>query len=130
MPLIYRRVLYGKPGTADQIVQLLRESGTLARRYAPNTKMRILVDHFSGRSDRVVAEVEIKDTAEFMPLWGRSCRNLKPRPNTRHWKKEGSNSQIIPKPNGGGWFNPWLRRYARNMRKLPNNGKILPKCGR
>lgn len=70
MSFIYRRILYGKPGTADPIVQLLKESDQLLRRYIPDAKTRVLVDHMSGRSDRVVAEFEMDDTAEFFAFMG------------------------------------------------------------
>ncbi|MBI4338094.1 MAG: hypothetical protein HY683_09745 [Chloroflexi bacterium] len=70
MSFIMRRVMYGKPGTADQIVQVLKDSEQLVRRYDARTKMRILVDHMSGRSDRVVGEFEMNDVADFYAFMG------------------------------------------------------------
>ncbi|MBI2852595.1 MAG: hypothetical protein HYX84_05805 [Chloroflexi bacterium] len=70
MSFIMRRIIYGKPGTADQIAQVMKDSEQLMRRDAPGVKMRILVDHMSGRSDRVVGEVEMNDIAEFYAFMG------------------------------------------------------------
>jgi hypothetical protein len=66
-----RRVVYGKPGAADQIVQVLKEGEEFMRRHGTPPKMRILVDHMSGRSDTVVEELEMDDMADFYASLGK-----------------------------------------------------------
>ncbi|MBI2917028.1 MAG: hypothetical protein HYY01_03455 [Chloroflexi bacterium] len=65
MSFVMRRVMYGRPGTADQIVQVMKDSERFVRRYDAHARMRVLVDHMSGRSDRVVGEFEMDDIADF-----------------------------------------------------------------
>ncbi len=58
MTVIHRRVFYAKVGAAGELVQHLREGEKVLRRYGLEFKTRLLTDHLSGRSDRVVAEWE------------------------------------------------------------------------
>ncbi|MBI4295926.1 MAG: hypothetical protein HY667_02275 [Chloroflexi bacterium] len=70
MSFIMRRVMYGKPGTADQLVQLMKDSERFLERYGGVAKMRTLVDHMCGRSDRVVGEFEMNDISDFYAFMG------------------------------------------------------------
>ena len=65
MPYIHRRVFYGKVGTADRIVDQIREGDRLMAQYGVNLRSRLLTDHLSGRTDRVVWEVEVDDLNEM-----------------------------------------------------------------
>ena len=57
MPLIHRRIFYGKVGTGDQLVQHLRDGEQTMQGYGLDFKTRLLTDHMTGRSDRVVARM-------------------------------------------------------------------------
>lgn len=70
MSFIFRRVIYGKPGSADQLVQIMKDTELFARRYDARAKMRVLVDHMSGRTDTVIGEFEVEDITEFYSFMG------------------------------------------------------------
>lgn len=61
MTIVHRRIFYGKVGTANEIVKLLKEFEAMAKPtgLAPKTT-RILTDHQSGRTDRVAWAWEIE----------------------------------------------------------------------
>lgn len=63
MPVIHRRVFYGKVGTAGHLVEHLLEGEKLLLRNGVDFKTRLLTDHMSGRSDRVAAEWEADSVA-------------------------------------------------------------------
>ncbi len=63
MAIIHRRTFYAKVGQAGPLVAQLREFGTIAAQYGMALEQRILTDHQSGRTDRVVWEWEIESTA-------------------------------------------------------------------
>ena len=65
MAIIQRRTFYAKVGQAGPLVAQLREFGKLAAQYSVGLKDRILTDHQSGRTDRVVWEWEIESMAEL-----------------------------------------------------------------
>lgn len=70
MSFIMRRIMYSKPGAASEIVRVMKDSEQLLRRHEARARMRILVDHMSGRSDRVVGEFEMDDIADFYAFLG------------------------------------------------------------
>ncbi len=59
MPIIQRRVFYGKIGTAEDLVEWAKEMYDLIHEQAPEMKFRVMSDYQSGRTDRVVVEVEM-----------------------------------------------------------------------
>lgn len=63
MAVIQRRVFYGKVGTADALVGWATEMYGLIQTHNPSVKYRIMSDHQSGRTDRVVAEIEVESLA-------------------------------------------------------------------
>ncbi len=65
MTLINRRVFYAKVGMAGPLVDHVREFGKLAAQYGAPLKDRILSDYQSGRTDRVVWELEVEDLSEI-----------------------------------------------------------------
>ncbi len=65
MAIIHKRTFYAKVGQAGPLVAQLREFGKLATQYGVGLKDRILTDHQSGRTDRVVWEWEIESTTEL-----------------------------------------------------------------
>lgn len=70
MSFIMRRILFGKPGSADQIVQVMKDGEQFLQRFEARARMRILVDHMSGRSDTVIEEFEMNDIADFYAFMG------------------------------------------------------------
>ncbi len=65
MAIINRRTFYAKVGQAGPLVAQLREFGKLAAQHGMDLQQRILTDHQSGRTDRVVWEWEIEAMAEL-----------------------------------------------------------------
>ena len=87
MPMLHRRVFYGKVGTAGQLVGHLREGEQALRRYGVDFKTRLLTDHMSGRPDRVVAEWEAEKVGDFDALMEGHWLTLRPRRRwARGWK--------------------------------------------
>ena len=58
MSVIERRVFYGKPGRADAIVGICKEFVAMLEPLGNVKSSRVLTDHLSGRTDRVVMEIE------------------------------------------------------------------------
>ncbi len=58
MAIVQRRVFYGKVGTADRLVEWANEMYGLIAAKEPGLKQRVLTDHQSGRTDRMVVEIE------------------------------------------------------------------------
>ena len=65
MAIIHRRTFYAKVGKAAPLVAHLREFGKLAAQHGMPIKERILTDHQSGRTDRVVWEWEVEALADL-----------------------------------------------------------------
>ncbi len=65
MAIIHRRTFYAKVGGAGPLVAHLREFDKLAAQHGVGLEQRILTDHQSGRTDRVVWEWEIESMAEL-----------------------------------------------------------------
>jgi len=60
MAIIQRRVFYGKVGAAGDLVSWANEMYSLIKESNPAVKIRIMSDHQSGRTDRVVSEIEVE----------------------------------------------------------------------
>ncbi len=56
MTIIHRRVFYARVGNAEQLVQHFRDAEASMGRFGVNFDTRIMTDHLTGRSDRVVVE--------------------------------------------------------------------------
>ena len=65
MPYEERRVFYGKVGKAGPLVEQVKEMFKLAESAGPSHRWRVLTDHLSGRTDRVVMEWEVDELSDF-----------------------------------------------------------------
>jgi hypothetical protein len=65
MTIIQRRTFYGKVGAADSLVEWAREMYALIQTQGQAASYRIMTDHLSGRTDRVVVEVEAESLADL-----------------------------------------------------------------
>ena len=65
MPVVMRRVFYGKVGRGYELIDHLQEGNILARRQGLAIKPRVLSDRLSGRTDRVVIEWEAESINEI-----------------------------------------------------------------
>ena len=68
MPVVMRRVFYGKVGRGYELIDRLQEGNILARQQGMAIKPRILADYSSGRTDRVVVEWEAHSVQELYAL--------------------------------------------------------------
>lgn len=85
MAIVHRRVFFGKSGTGDQIVGVLQEGEALLAQAGAGFKTRILTDHMSGRTDRVVAEWEANDMGEIEAAMGKAMANSQVQASFRGW---------------------------------------------
>ena len=65
MAIVQRRVFYGKVGAADELVGWANEMYALIKTHNPGISYRVMSDHQSGRTDRVVAEIEVDSLSEL-----------------------------------------------------------------
>ena len=65
MAIVQRRVFYGKVGAADELVGWANEMYALIKTRNPGISYRVMSDHQSGRTDRVVAEIEVDSLSEL-----------------------------------------------------------------
>ena len=65
MAIIQRRVFYGKVGAANELVDWAKTMYSLIETHNPSISYRVMSDHQSGRTDRVVAEIEVGSLAEL-----------------------------------------------------------------
>jgi hypothetical protein len=63
MAIVQRRVFYGKVGTADRLVEWANEMYGLIGAKDAGVSYRVLTDHQSGRTDRMVVELEAESPA-------------------------------------------------------------------
>ncbi|NQW19042.1 MAG: hypothetical protein HQ478_16335 [Chloroflexi bacterium] len=63
MAIVQRRVFYGKVGTAGALVEWANEMYGLISAKEPKLTQRVLTDHQSGRTDRMVVEFEAESLA-------------------------------------------------------------------
>ena len=61
MALIHSRIFYAKVGTTNELVQLIHDDDSAMARFGSDINTRILTDHMTGRSDRLVMEWEAND---------------------------------------------------------------------
>ena len=61
MSLIHRRIFYAKVGAANEPVQIMHDDDSAMARFGSDINTRILTDHMTGRSDRLVMEWEAND---------------------------------------------------------------------
>lgn len=91
MAIIHRRVFFGKVGVADQLVQHLKEgSGALARYGGVDFKPRVLTDHQTGRTDRVVMEWQVNSLGAL----------------------EAAMEKAMGNPQGQAWFQTWFKKLS------------------
>ncbi len=65
MAIIQRRTFYGKVGAADELVGWANEMYGLIKESNPSIKYRVMSDYQSGRTDRVVSEIEVDSLASL-----------------------------------------------------------------
>ncbi len=65
MAFVIRRVFFAKVGRAEQLVKHNKEMDNLLQQSGNRIKRRILTDHQSGRTDRVVVEWEVNDLRDY-----------------------------------------------------------------
>lgn len=70
MAIVQRRVFFGKVGSADELVGWANEMYSLIKAHNPSINYRVLSDYQSGRTDRVVAEIEVDSLAELDSMLG------------------------------------------------------------
>ncbi|MDA1256927.1 MAG: hypothetical protein O3C10_03675 [Chloroflexi bacterium] len=58
MAIIERRTFYGKVGAGTELVHAIRDEFEAMRTAGVDVQYRILTDYLSGRSDRVIYEIE------------------------------------------------------------------------
>ena len=88
MPLIHRRVFYAKVGAANQLVDLMRDGNEAMARFGSSINSRVLTDHMTGRSDRVVVEWEVDDIGSM----------------------DAALSSIMENPEGAAFFGGWMEK--------------------
>ena len=88
MPLIHRRTFYAKAGAADQLVQLMQDGNAAMGRFGTSLNSRVLTDHMTGRSDRVVVEWEVDDIGSM----------------------DTALSSIMENPEGAAYFGGWMEK--------------------
>ena len=88
MPVIHRRIFYGKVGTADQLVEHLKEGEQALRRYGVGFKTRMLTDHMTGRSDRVVTEWEADNIGDFNAFMEQAMSNPQAQSEMGPWMEK------------------------------------------
>ena len=63
MAIVQRRTFYGKVGAGGPLVDHVKELDKLMGSAGADVKLRVLSDYQSGRTDRVVYELEVPDLA-------------------------------------------------------------------
>ena len=91
MPIIHRRVFFGKAGVGDQLAQHVKEgSDALARFAGVDFKPRTLTDNQSGRTDRVVMEWQANSLGEI----------------------DAALEKTMANPQGQTWFPTWFQKLT------------------
>lgn len=65
MTIVQRRIFYGKVGSAGELVTWAHDMYEVLRVHSPEIPFRVLSDYQSGRTDRVVVEIEIESMAHL-----------------------------------------------------------------
>ncbi len=85
MAIVHRRTFVGKIGQADAIVKHLKAGDKMFKKYGGSLKTRVLSDHNSGRTDRVVWEWEGKDLGSMDAEMARVMGNAKAKAEFDKW---------------------------------------------
>ncbi len=72
MAIIQRRVFSGKVGAAEDLVTWAHEMYGVLQEHSAGLKYRVLSDYQSGRTDRVVVEVELESMAQLDEVLGKT----------------------------------------------------------
>ena len=88
MAIVQRRVFIGKVGTGGELIEHLKKGNEYLTSGGLNVKTRVLSDHNSGRTDRVVAESEVENLGEL----------------------EAAMDQVMEDPKAQAEFGPWVAR--------------------
>ena len=75
MAIAERRVFYGKIGSGQELIKHLREGNEAMGRFGPTFNSRVLSDHDSGRSDRVVVEWESERAGDVHEAIDKAMQN-------------------------------------------------------
>lgn len=75
MAIIQRRVFYVKTGRANEIIATNQEFVSLVREAGISTPHRLLTDYMSGRSDRVISEIEVESVGQIEAALGQMMGN-------------------------------------------------------
>ena len=86
MSLIHRRISNAKVGAANELGQLMHDDNSTMARFGSAINSRILTDHMTGCSDRVVMEWEAEDI----------------------WSMDAAMNQVMATPAGGDFFGEWM----------------------
>ena len=93
MAFVTRRIFYGKPGSADELIEICTDAGFMVRGLGIAVKPKVLSDLNSGRTDRVVIEWELEDLSETMAVEGERDEDAESQEEYEDWF--GRLSQII-----------------------------------
>ena len=80
MAIIQRRVFYGKVGTAGSLVEWAKEMYGLIAEQDQSITIQIMTDHQSGRTDRMVVELEAESSAALDAIIERTMSDLSLQP--------------------------------------------------
>lgn len=80
MTIIQRRVFYGKVGAADSLVEWAKEMYGLIAEQDASLVYRIMTDHQSGRTDRLVVDLEAESFAKLDEMVERTMADLDVQP--------------------------------------------------
>jgi hypothetical protein len=76
MAIIERRVFYGKVGTADRLVEWAHEMYGMIGEQDQSMSYRVMTDHQSGRTDRLVVDLEAESLAAIDAIVERTMSDL------------------------------------------------------
>ena len=88
MSLIHRRISNAKVGAANELVQLMHYENSDMARFGSAINIRILTDHMTGHSDRVVMEREADDIRSM----------------------DAAMNQVMANPEGADCFGEWVEK--------------------
>lgn len=80
MTIIQRRVFYGKVGTGDSLAEWAKEMYGLIAEQDDSLVYRIMTDHQSGRTDRLVVDLEAESFAKLDEVVERTMADLDVQP--------------------------------------------------
>ena len=80
MSVVQRRVFYGKVGAADKLVEWANEMYGLIKESNPDTTYRVMTDHQSGRTDRMVVELDAESFGAMEAMIEKTMSDLSLQP--------------------------------------------------